>query len=122
MQWVGFDFDGTLADKELNPVPRIIKALRQLLQQGIPCKIVTARADRSRLEYHQRIRKVQDFLENNDLPPLEITNEKDTDMLALFDDRAISVEQNSGEILGMSSGVESDLRLYWENYDAESVQ
>jgi hypothetical protein len=42
-------------------------------------------------------KEIQDWLEKHDLPRLEVTNIKGTDIIELWDDRARSVKPNSGE-------------------------
>jgi len=120
MKWVGFDFDGTLADKSIEPVPRIVQKLHYYLQHGILCKVVTARADKTRPDYIQKITEVYKFLFDNGFPPIEVTNSKDHEMVALYDDRAISVKSNLGHILVDDSWVMKELedgvtRLPWSN-------
>ncbi|MFA5035696.1 MAG: hypothetical protein WC479_00775 [Candidatus Izemoplasmatales bacterium] len=98
--WIGVDLDGTLA--EFNgwvddggigkPVPLMLKKVKKLLSEGHLIKIFTARAP-----YPQQIRIIQDWLEENGLPILEITNVKDLDMILLYDDRCVQIIKNTGE-------------------------
>lgn len=100
--WIGIDLDGTLArsDNVLNPsmigdpVPKMMNRLNQLKQDGYRIKIFTARASDP-----EQILLVRKWLTENGLPELEITNVKDYGMILLFDDRAIQVITNTGEIV-----------------------
>lgn len=99
--WVGFDFDGTLAkkmdpfDPEAcgEPIPKMIKVLRKHLDDGDTCKIFTARASKDKARAK---RVIQAWLEENDLPKLDVVCEKDPGMVRLYDDRAVSVKEDEG--------------------------
>ena len=98
-KWIGIDFDGTLAfqeygavDEEIGrPLQPMIKRVRDLLRNGNEIKIFTARVHRAN--------EIQDWLEKVGLPRLEVTNIKDTEMVMLFDDKAVQVERNTGELI-----------------------
>jgi len=99
--WVGFDFDGTLAESnpgDFDPaatgaaVPEMLDKLREHLAAGDTVKIFTARAAGDA----EGVGAIQEWLEDHDLPALEITNEKDPGMTKLYDDRAVSVGENTG--------------------------
>jgi len=100
--WIGVDFDGTLAEypwKEQhktagNPVKPMLDRVKRWIRQGIKVKIMTARANYP----YQRI-IVEKWLVDNGIGGLEITSTKDHDMMVLFDDKAITVEANTGRIL-----------------------
>lgn len=99
--WIGVDFDGTLAVYGVGPgvdgapVPAMLARVKQWVEQGIEVRIVTARA-----EIESEVAKVQDWLEHHRLPRLAVTNKKDFGMIQLWDDRAVSVEPNTGRVLG----------------------
>ena len=65
------------------------------LREGKQVKIFTARAAHGSAE----IRKVKDWLFENGLPPLEVTNVKDPGMELLLDDKAQRVEENTGKLI-----------------------
>lgn len=96
------DLDGTLARSDTiaslssigEPIPAMIDLLRQLIKKGRMVKIFTARA--SDPEQLPLIRK---WLKENGLPDLEITNVKDYNMIRLYDDRAIQVIENTGQLV-----------------------
>lgn len=93
--WIGFDFDGTLArEYTLEPIQPIVKLLKGYLDKGIQCKIVTARAGDSK-----GIDLVRNWLKEHDLPDLQITNQKDYQMVFLYDDRARQVIPNQGIVV-----------------------
>lgn len=99
--WVGFDLDGTLAKSEGEfdpdivgePIPKMIAKLREHLDAGDTCKILTARASGDKA---RATKVIQAWLKENDLPELEVTCEKDPGMRLLYDDRAVSVKKNEG--------------------------
>jgi hypothetical protein len=99
--WIGIDLDGTLArsdnrsDRGIgNPVPKMMTRLNHLIQEGYRIKIFTARASDP-----AEIILIKKWLTENGLPELEITNVKDYGMMLLYDDRAIQVITNTGEIV-----------------------
>jgi hypothetical protein len=115
--WVGFDLDGTLAVYPYSfpeigpPIPVMVGRVKQLLAAGIRCKIFTGRvclAPRETGSYEdqsfqwfvdeQRAR-VERWCKEHIGTVLEVTAEKDLRMIALFDDRAIAVETNTGLLL-----------------------
>lgn len=104
--WVGFDLDGTLAEhgKYLGPghIGTMIEPMKEVLlewiRQGYRVKIMTARM--SHAESRDEARTIiQDWLEANGLPRLEVTCKKDYKMIRLYDDRAVQVIPNSGVTL-----------------------
>ena len=93
--WVGVDFDGTLARNDNighnqppyplgEPIPEMMARVKSLLTAGITVKIFTARAGEP-----QYIPIIQDWTERNDLGRLEVTNQKDFNLIRFYDDRAI---------------------------------
>lgn len=104
--WIGFDLDGTLAvhGKYAGPtligtmIERMKEIIIEWINQGYRVKIVTARMS------HEKTRDasqeaIQDWLEDNGLPRMECTCEKDYKMLRLYDDRAVQVIPNTGVTL-----------------------
>lgn len=100
--WIGVDFDGTLAEYHGyvpgghfgDPIPAMMARVKAWLAEGVEVKIMTARAADP-----DEARKVQDWCERNGLPRLPITDRKDFGMIELWDDRAVSVEANTGRDL-----------------------
>ncbi|OGM10521.1 hypothetical protein A2Z67_02815 [Candidatus Woesebacteria bacterium RBG_13_36_22] len=95
------DFDKTLAyhrtewgaDKTGKPIPKMMARVKRWLEQGKKVKIFTARATNTKMK-----KEIQDWLEDNGLPRLEVTNVKGTDVIEIYDDRARQVKPNTGEV------------------------
>ena len=104
--WVGFDLDGTLAEhgKYQGPdhigtmIQKMKDILIEWLKQGYRVKIMTARMGHAELRDEART-IIQDWLEVNGLPRLEVTCKKDYKMIRLYDDRAVQVIPNTGVTL-----------------------
>ena len=104
--WVGFDLDGTLAEhgKYKGPehigtmIQRMKEILLECLRQRFRVKIMTARMSHADTRDEART-IIQDWLEANGLPRLEVTCKKDYKMIRLYDDRAIQVIPNTGVTL-----------------------
>ncbi|MCK4828367.1 hypothetical protein KA005_72225, partial [bacterium] len=106
--WFGFDLDGTLAhdngwkgkDHIGEPIKKTVELIEKYLKDGKKVKIFTARA------YDKKaIPPIKAWLKINNLPQLEITNKKDPGMIMLYDDRAVQVRKNTGNLVkGLSSG------------------
>lgn len=113
--WVGVDLDSTLATyisgqfPEIGePVPAILAIVKRLLEEGRDVRIMTARVgnlfkhDVSREEYDDAIDqmvRVRNWCMEHLGQYLPVTAVKDYDMDFLLDDRAITVEKNTGRIL-----------------------
>lgn len=97
--WIGVDLDGTLAEygnwKGIahigKPIPLMMKRVQKWIETGHTVKIMTARAS-----VPEGIAPVEEWLKKQGLPPLEVTNQKDFEMIELWDDRAIQVVVNTG--------------------------
>lgn len=112
--WVGIDLDGTLAefhpagDHSIGrPVAPMVELVRKTLYTDkIDVKIFTARVSGHPDSEEPRVAtmRIQDWLENEcNLPRLEVTNVKDFYMVELYDDRAVQVVFNTGELVGFST-------------------
>ena len=99
--WVGMDFDGTLARNDNpgnaeppyslgEPIPGMLATVKALLAAGVTVKIFTARACEA-----QNVPIIQDWTERNGLGRLEVTNQKDFNLIRFYDDRAIGIPQKS---------------------------
>lgn len=113
--WIGIDLDGTLADSRVPwtkdfrrvgaPIPTMVEFVKHLIEAGEDVRIFTARADCywkdhglvPREEVEAPIRAWCKEHLGKELP---ITNIKDYFMEALYDDKAIHVEKNTGRIIG----------------------
>ena len=104
--WIGFDLDGTLAEhgKYKGPdhigtmIQRMKEILLECLRQRFRVKIMTARMGHADTRDESRT-IIQDWLEANGLPRLEVTCKKDYKMIRLYDDRAVQVIPNTGVTL-----------------------
>jgi len=63
---------------------------------------MTARADKPHF-----IPPIKKWLEKHGIGNLKITNQKDMDMIVLFDDRAVQVIPNTGKLVGAEEDVKS---------------
>lgn len=100
--WIGVDLDGTLAEYEGNmgngigrPVRAMLTRVKDWQAAGVEVRIFTARAcDPSQIPH------IQKWLSDAGIGGLKITNAKDFDMIALYDDKAIRVKRNTGFVCG----------------------
>ncbi len=101
-KWIGVDLDGTLAEYHGamgegigKPIAPMMIRVREWIEAGREVRIFTARAcDPGQLP------AVRAWLAANGLEGLRITNRKDFDMVALYDDKAVRVKRNAGHICG----------------------
>lgn len=104
--WVGFDLDGTLAEydgwKGIEhigaPVPAMVDRVRRLLVEGVAVKVFTARV--SGRDAEEAAAPIKRWCLEHIGQELPVTNVKDFGMWALYDDRCIAVEMNTGLVLG----------------------
>jgi len=97
--WIGVDFDGTLAhydhyrgdDHVGAPIEPMVRLVRKWLHEGKKVKIFTARKPSPALRRwsKQHLGVI-----------LPITSTKDPGMVTLYDDRAVNVKRNTGELSG----------------------
>lgn len=106
--WVGVDFDGTLAedtgwkgDDHLGaPIPAMVKRVQKWLSMGYEVRIFTARvspkAGRNVQANKQRLTL---WSKKHIGQALESTCVKDMEMIRCFDDKAVQVIKNSGQLV-----------------------
>jgi hypothetical protein len=109
--WIGVDLDGTLAeytggrgDTTIGkPIQKMVDRVRYWMNvDKIEVRIFTARVAGSDRAANKKV--IQDWLENEcNLPRLEVTCVKDYGMVELYDDRAVQVIFNTGELVGHST-------------------
>jgi hypothetical protein len=97
--WIGVDFDGTLAtydhyrgdDHTGDPVEPMVKLVRKYIHEGMDVRLFTARKPNPALRrwMQKHLGKV-----------LPITHTKDSGMIVLYDDKAVNVKRNTGELFG----------------------
>jgi len=106
--YIAVDLDGTLAEnsgdgKKFNPaiigqpIKKMVDRVNAWIDEGKEVKVFTARA----VSEPQR-KLVEAWLATHKLPPMEVTNRKTPGMVKLFDDRAVGVEENTGELKSAS--------------------
>ena len=102
-EWIGIDLDGTLAHYDGiwrgvehigEPIKPMIDFVKDLISQNKKVKIFTARAKNPKT-----IPYIHNWLEEQELPKFDVTNEKDFGMIMLYDDRCTQVVTNKGEII-----------------------
>jgi hypothetical protein len=112
--WIGVDLDGTLAkydgwvgvDHIGDPVPLMVSRVKIWLQQGHDVRIFTARVSgfkRDQEQIERAYKAIEEWCIKHIGQKLIITNEKDLNMIELYDDRAVQVEANTGLIVGYST-------------------
>jgi len=102
----GVDLDGTLAEYHDwkgptnigKAIPKMLNKVKGWIEEGIRVVIFTARADDP-----DTIPAIVEWLEENGIGGLDITNIKTSDISRIYDDRAIQVKRNDGTILGDES-------------------
>lgn len=111
--WIGVDLDGTLAEYHTwdewdsigKPVPLMLARVQGWVKADQRVKIFTARVSFEEgvckhtgvyFTKDMMIEVIQDWLEYNGLPRLEVTATKDLNMSELWDDRAVQVMPNTG--------------------------
>ena len=100
--WIGVDLDKTLAYQKTHewkgpdvigrPIPQMLMRVKGWIKEGKKVKIFTARVKHGQ----EAIDAIQDWCESVGLPRLDVVNEKDHDMICLWDDRVRRVEPNTG--------------------------
>lgn len=101
-KWIGVDLDGTLARYEGAmgnaigaPVLPMLQRVKEWIEAGREVRIFTARAcDPAQIPH------VRAWLREHRIGELPITNVKDFDMTALYDDKAVRVKRNVGYVCG----------------------
>ncbi len=103
--WIGVDFDRTLAhyaNWEANgrslghPIPLMLERVKRWLAAGQEVRIFTARAAHNSENRDKDIVAIMDWCLKYLGQELMVTAEKDFNMIALWDDRAVSVHPNEG--------------------------
>jgi hypothetical protein len=109
--WIGVDLDGTLArydgwkgeDHIGEPIPAMVERVKRFLAEGREVRIFTARASftgRTQERLARNVRLIEDWCIAHLGAKLRVTSDKDYGMIALYDDRAVQVEFNSGRLIG----------------------
>jgi hypothetical protein len=101
--WYGVDLDGTLAKYDGwkgtghigEPIPKMVERVKKWLKEGKTVKIFTARCCDGKKE---TVKVIEKWCEEHIGEVLEVTNIKDYGMVEVWDDRAVGVKINTGEI------------------------
>lgn len=110
-KWIGVDFDGTLAHHVRGaglstygePIAPMVRRVRRWLSRGITVKILTARVSSLFDDTVLQRRAIQLWCSMNLGQILDVVCEKDGNMEELWDDRCVSMANNTGERIGRSS-------------------
>lgn len=104
--WIGVDLDGTLAEYHGwqgpthigAPIEPMVDRVKEWLAEGREVRIFTARVTRPVAS--EVVFAIMRWCEEHIGRRLPVTNVKDYGMIELWDDRAITVEQNTGRAIG----------------------
>lgn len=107
--WIGVDFDGTLAlydeyrgpDHTGAPIIPFVETVRSWLEAGEVVKVFTARVADPDPEIVDRARSaIQAWCEEHLGARLDVVCVKDRFMKLLVDDKACQIRENTGELIG----------------------
>jgi hypothetical protein len=122
--WIGVDLDGTLAEyhgwKGVShigaPIAPMVKLVQRWLFEGKDVRVFTARAyipppgpnetleqRATRIEREKALDIIERWCSEHIGTVLPITCIKDYSMVALYDDRCVQVEHNTGRLIGESN-------------------
>ena len=106
--YIGVDLDGTVAfydtfkspDHIGDPIPAMVDKIKEKLKEGTNIKILTARVSPTTSEDPEAARKlIQSWCEKHIGQSLDVTCEKDSNLIELWDDRARQVVKNTGKFI-----------------------
>lgn len=106
--WVAFDLDGTAAHYDgwkgithiSDPIPKTIAHILAYINAGVTVKFLTARvATEDEEEKQLAINTIQAWSKQHIGHVLDATCIKDRHMIRLYDDRAVRVAENTGEVI-----------------------
>lgn len=114
--WVGIDLDGTLAiydgwkgiEHIGEPIWPMVEYVQDLLEHGIDVRIFTARCQ----EGPAAIATIRLWCAKHLGTVLPVTDRKDFGMVFMVDDRAFTVEKNTGKFLTNPPSAEAVLYHY----------
>lgn len=104
-RWIGVDLDGTLAQYDGwkgvthvgAPIPEMVERVKGWLAQGKDVRLLTARIGDDPTGAGRKA--IVAWTEKNLGRRLALTDVKDAKMTHLYDDRAVTVEKNTGKLL-----------------------
>lgn len=102
--WIGVDLDGTLAEYSNfegatvigRPISRMVRRVQRWVAEGKTVKIFTARVSPGPTDVTIVRRAIEAWCREHIGQALEVTNQKDWNMIELWDDRAVQVIPNTG--------------------------
>ena len=103
--WIGVDLDATLAhydgwvgpDSPIGkPIPKMLERVKRWLDKGKTVKIFTARVDGDTSGKQERM--IKEWCKKHIGQELKVTNVKTRSMWELWDDRAVGVQKNTGNV------------------------
>ncbi len=107
--WIGVDLDGTLAKYDGwrgmchigEPIQPMVDRVKKWLDEGWTVKIMTARVCSSQTGPDKTAAHVaiRDWCKLHIGQALQVTSEKDFQMVMLWDDRCVRVAPNTGSVL-----------------------
>lgn len=112
MGWIGVDLDGTLAHYDKwrgathigEPIEAMVRRVKTWVDQGEDVRILTARVSDPNAFRQAKARKaIRDWCNTYLGFTLPITHSKDFSMIECWDDRSVTVERNTGRILGRNT-------------------
>ncbi len=123
--WIGVDLDRTLAEYDEwrgiehigEPIPLMLDRVLLWLEEGKNVKIFTARAATP-----EAIPYIEAWCEEHIGQILPVTNVKDPDMIELWDDLAIKVEENTGVIISGESLMDNKVVIRYNQVTLEAAQ
>lgn len=109
--WIGVDLDGTLAEYHGwidgggigAPVPAMLARVKAWIANGIDVRIVTARVAHEQ-QRNQQHALIWAWCLRHLGRGLPVTHQKDMAMIELWDDRAVTVEVNTGKVICHPAG------------------
>lgn len=118
--WIGVDLDGTLAHYDHwvshthigAPIPEMVERVKRWLAEGYTVRVFTARMSEPNARMRAEVlTEIYLWTEQHIGTRLEATCMKDYAMLELWDDRAVTVEMNTGRALAWSlRGLDADMQ------------
>ena len=106
--WIAVDLDGTLAEYTMfisethigAPIPLMVARVKQWRREGKLVKVFTARAaERNPTKRVATINAIENWCLENIGEVLPITCVKDYGCVQIYDDRAVQVEPNTGQLM-----------------------
>lgn len=97
-KFIAVDLDGTLAESTTDgsigkPVKAMADRVKGWTKDGLSVVIFTARGGSA-----DQISRIKAWLKQHELPDLDVTNIKEVEMVEFWDNKAVRVEVDSGEV------------------------